>query len=73
MIKLKQIKKIFKDLNILYLQIVAGKMIALWNKINEYSDILRKVLQGKDNNKHINFLEGFKIKIKQVRIYQRKY
>lgn len=55
MIKLKQMKKIFKDLNILYLQIVAGKMIALWNKINEYSDILRKVLQGKDNNKHINF------------------
>ena len=44
----------------------AGKMSLLWNMINEYCDIFRKVLQGKYNNKRINFLEGeggFKIKI----------
>ena len=36
----------------------AGKMSLLWNMINEYCDIFRKVLQGKYNNKRINFLEG---------------
>ena len=44
----------------------AGKMSLLWNMINEYCDIFRKVLQGKYNNKRSNFLEGeggFKIKI----------
>ena len=44
----------------------AGKMSMLWNMINEYCDIFRKVLQGKYNNKRLNFLEGeggFKIKI----------
>ena len=44
----------------------AGKMSLLWNMINEYCDIFRKVLQGKCNNKNLNFLEGeggFKIKI----------
>ena len=44
----------------------AGKMSLLWNMINEYCDIFRKVLQGKCNNKSLNFLEGeggFKIKI----------
>ena len=44
----------------------AGKMSLLWNMINEYCDIFRKVLQGKYNNKRINFLEGeggYKIKI----------
>ena len=44
----------------------AGKMSMLWNMINEYCDVFRKVLQGKYNNKRINFLEGeggFKIKI----------
>jgi len=44
----------------------AGKMSLLWNMINEYCDIFRNVLQGKYNNKNINFLEGeggFKIKI----------
>ena len=44
----------------------AGKMSLLWNMINEYCDLFRNVLQGKYNNKNINFLEGeggFKIKI----------
>ena len=44
----------------------AGKMSMLWNMINEYCDVFRKVLQGKYNNKRVNFLEGeggFKIKI----------
>ena len=44
----------------------AGKMSLLWNMINEYCDIFRKVLQGKFNNKGQSFLEGeggFKIKI----------
>ena len=44
----------------------AGKMSLLWNMINEYCDVFRKVLQGKYNNKRVNFLEGeggFKIKI----------
>ena len=44
----------------------AGKMSLLWNMINEYCDIFRNVLQGKYNNKRLNFLEGeggFKIKI----------
>ena len=44
----------------------AGKMSMLWNMINEYCDDFRKVLQGKYNNKRVNFLEGeggFKIKI----------
>ena len=44
----------------------AGKMSLLSNMINEYCDIFRKVLQGKCNNKNLNFLEGeggFKIKI----------
>ncbi|MBQ6284768.1 MAG: dynamin family GTPase [Bacilli bacterium] len=44
----------------------AGKMSLLWNMINEYCDIFRKVLQGKCNNKNLSFLEGeggFKIKI----------
>ena len=44
----------------------AGKMSLLWNMINEYCDVFRKVLQGKYNNKRSNFLEGeggFKIKI----------
>ena len=44
----------------------AGKMSMLWNMINEYCDVFRKVLQGKYNNKRSNFLEGeggFKIKI----------
>ena len=44
----------------------AGKMSLLWNMINEYCDIFRKVLQGKCHNKSLNFLEGeggFKIKI----------
>ena len=44
----------------------AGKMSMLWNMINEYRDVFRKVLQGKYNNKRVNFLEGeggFKIKI----------
>ena len=44
----------------------AGKMSLLWNMINEYCDIFRNVLQGKYNNKRVNFLEGeggFKIKI----------
>ena len=45
----------------------AGKMSLLWNMINEYCDIFRKVLQGKCNtSKNLNFLEGeggFKIKI----------
>ena len=44
----------------------AGKMSLLWNMINEYCDIFRKVLQGKFNNNRLNFLEGeggFKIKI----------
>ena len=44
----------------------AGKMSLLWNMINEYCDLFRNVLQGKYNNKTINFLEGeggFKIKI----------
>ena len=44
----------------------AGKMSLLWNMINEYCDIFRKVLQGKYDNKRSNFLEGeggFKIKI----------
>ena len=33
-------------------------MSLLWNMINEYCDIFRKVLQGKYNNKRIDFLEG---------------
>ena len=44
----------------------AGKMSLLWNMINEYCDLFRNVLQGKYNNKNLNFLEGeggFKIKI----------
>ena len=44
----------------------AGKMSLLFNMINEYCDLFRKVLQGKYNNKRVNFLEGeggFKIKI----------
>ena len=44
----------------------AGKMSLLWNMINEFCDVFRKVLQGKYNNKRVNFLEGeggFKIKI----------
>ena len=44
----------------------AGKMSLLWNMINEYCDIFRKVLQGKFNNKGGSFLEGeggYKIKI----------
>jgi dynamin 1-like protein len=44
----------------------AGKMSLLWNMINEYCDVFRKVLQGKYNNKRLEFLEGeggFKIKI----------
>ena len=44
----------------------AGKMNLLWNMINEYCDIFKNVLQGKYNNKRLNFLEGeggFKIKI----------
>ena len=44
----------------------AGKMSLLWNMINEFCDMFRKVLQGKVNNKRTNFLEGeggFKIKI----------
>ena len=44
----------------------AGKMSLLWNMINEYCDIFRKVLQGKVSNQRLNFLEGeggFKIKI----------
>jgi dynamin 1-like protein len=44
----------------------AGKMSLLWNMINEYCDVFRKVLQGKVNNRRVNFLEGeggFKIKI----------
>ena len=45
----------------------AGKMSLLWNMINEYCDIFRKVLQGKyNNNKRLEFLDGeggFKIKI----------
>ena len=44
----------------------AGKMSLLWNMINEYCDIFRKVLQGKYNNKRLNFLDGeggYKIKI----------
>ena len=44
----------------------AGKMSLLWNMINEYCDIFRKVLQGKCNNKNLSFLDGeggFKIKI----------
>ena len=44
----------------------AGKMSLLWNMINEYCDIFKNVLQGKYNNKRLNFLEGeggFKIKI----------
>ena len=44
----------------------AGKMSLLWNMINEYCDIFRKVLQGKFNYKGQSFLEGeggFKIKI----------
>ena len=41
-------------------------MSMLWNMINKYCDVFRKVLQGKYNNKRVNFLEGevgFKIKI----------
>ena len=44
----------------------AGKMSLLWNMINDFCDMFRKVLQGKVNNKRTNFLEGeggFKIKI----------
>ena len=44
----------------------AGKMSLLWNMINEYCDIFRKVLQGKCHNKSLSFLDGeggFKIKI----------
>ena len=44
----------------------AGKMSLLWNMINEYCDIFRKVLQGKCNNKNLSYLDGeggFKIKI----------
>ena len=44
----------------------AGKMSLLWNMINEYCDIFRKVLAGKCNNKNLSFLDGeggFKIKI----------
>ena len=44
----------------------AGKMSLLWNMINEYCDIFRKVLQGKCNTKNTSFLDGeggFKIKI----------
>ena len=44
----------------------AGKMSLLWNMINEYCDIFRKVLQGKCNAKNTSFLDGeggFKIKI----------
>ena len=44
----------------------AGKMSLLWNMINEYCDIFRKVLSGKCNNKNLSYLEGeggFKIKI----------
>jgi len=44
----------------------AGKLSLLWNMINEYCDIFRNVLQGKYNNKRLNFLDGeggFKIKI----------
>ena len=44
----------------------AGKMSMLWNMINEYCDLFRKVLQGKYNAKGVNFMEGeggFKIKI----------
>ena len=44
----------------------AGKMSLLWNMINDFCDMFRKVLQGKFNNKRTNFLEGeggFKIKI----------
>ena len=44
----------------------AGKMSLLWNMINEYCDAFKNVLQGKYNNKRLNFLEGeggFKIKV----------
>ena len=44
----------------------AGKMSLLWNMINEYCDVFRKVLAGKCNNKNLSFLEGeggYKIKI----------
>ena len=33
----------------------AGKMSMLWNMINEYCDVFRKVLQGKYNNKRDNY------------------
>ena len=38
----------------------AGKMSLLWNMINEYCDIFRKVLQGKFNNKGQNILNLLK-------------